>query len=419
MNPNSPNGCQNGMPERVPVHHVMVVHRRLLRHASRIVRVAHGFKRAPTRPRAPAAPRSRRNARSTHCTVSFSARLFCPSRSCKRGKVHPVERLVLVEAGEHDAPLAGRGIDLRLQTLRADLLHHALHRRVDRADRGVARAQEGGQQRRAGPPPTACIMRSEPIDDDAGRPRRTASPARRAGRRRRPPCPATMLPTKLRSCGAAGREAGRLVAAPDDRVGRALDLLDLVAVDHALVAGEIEHARTRRPQRRADREQHRVAQAAADQGDRAALRRCAVGVPVGPISTTGSPGRSRAQRSELPPISSTITETRPRAGSVQAPVIARPSIASTVSPPALAQAGGVRLEVLQAEELAGAEGARGGRRLDHHLDDVRRQAVHVMDARGESASRQAAIRSASRRRRPGRERRARRSGSRAWRCPSP
>ena len=57
-----------------------------------------------------------------------------------------------------------------------------------------------------------------------------------------------------------------------------------------------------------------------------------VGVPVGPISTTASPGFSVAHRSELPPISSAITETRPCAGSVQAPVMARPSIASLVVP---------------------------------------------------------------------------------------
>jgi len=48
------------------------------------------------------------------------------------------------------------------------------------------------------------------------------------------------------------------------------------------------------------------------------------------MSTTGSPGCSSAQMSELPPISSTITDTRPWAGSVHAPVIARPSIANTV-----------------------------------------------------------------------------------------
>jgi hypothetical protein len=55
-----------------------------------------------------------------------------------------------------------------------------------------------------------------------------------------------------------------------------------------------------------------------------------VGDPVGPISTTGSPGFSSAQTSDEPPISSTITDTSPRSGSVQAPVMARPSIASTV-----------------------------------------------------------------------------------------
>ena len=42
---------------------------------------------------------------------------------------------------------------------------------------------------------------------------------------------------------AVGREARRLVAAPDDDVGRGLDLGDLVAVDHLLVAGEVEHLR--------------------------------------------------------------------------------------------------------------------------------------------------------------------------------
>ena len=39
---------------------------------------------------------------------------------------------------------------------------------------------------------------------------------------------------------AVGAEARRLVAAPHDDVGGALDLLDLVAVDRALVAGEID-----------------------------------------------------------------------------------------------------------------------------------------------------------------------------------
>ena len=64
---------------------------------------------------------------------------------------------------------------------------------------------------------------------------------------------------------AVGAEARRLVAAPHDDVGGALDLLDLVAVDRALVAGEIDHAAAVRPQRLPDREQHRVAEPAADE----------------------------------------------------------------------------------------------------------------------------------------------------------
>ena len=106
------------------------------------------------------APRacSRRSARSIHCAVSFSCAPFCASRSCSAGKVHPVQRLVLIEAGEHHRPLAGRRIDLRLQALGADLLHHALHRRVDRADRGVAGLQQTAPGRRAAPrrPPASC-----------------------------------------------------------------------------------------------------------------------------------------------------------------------------------------------------------------------------------------------------------------------
>src|SRR2546425_2277898 len=51
-------------------------------------------------------------------------------------------------------------------------------------------------------------------------------------------------------------------------------------------------------------------------------RGISVGVPVGPISTTGSPGRRYASRSAEPPISSAITEIRPFSLSTQAPVIA-------------------------------------------------------------------------------------------------
>src|SRR5438045_1883668 len=70
------------------------------------------------------------------------------------GQVAPVDGvlgLVLVEAGEHDRLAPGDGIDLLLQALRADLLHHALHGRVDRGDGGVPLAQVGAQLGVAGP----------------------------------------------------------------------------------------------------------------------------------------------------------------------------------------------------------------------------------------------------------------------------
>src|SRR6185437_13052215 len=60
-------------------------------------------------------------------------------------------------------------------------------------------------------------------------------------------------------------ETRRLVAAPYDAVGGALDVGDLVAVLDRLVTGEIEDARALGPQRRADREQDGVAEPAADQ----------------------------------------------------------------------------------------------------------------------------------------------------------
>ncbi len=57
-----------------------------------------------------------------------------------------------------------------------------------------------------------------------------------------------------------------------------------------------------------------------------------VGVPVGPINTTGSPGLSVAHKSADPPISNAINDTNPRSTSTEAPVRAIPSIASFVLP---------------------------------------------------------------------------------------
>src|SRR4051812_46972687 len=56
-------------------------------------------------------------------------------------EIDAVHVLVLVEAREHDRFGAARLVVVALQALRADLLHHALHRRVDRRDRAVVRAE--------------------------------------------------------------------------------------------------------------------------------------------------------------------------------------------------------------------------------------------------------------------------------------
>src|SRR5215813_8528816 len=56
-------------------------------------------------------------------------------------KIDPVHLLILVKAGKHHGLGAGLRVALQLQALRANLLHHALHRRVDRGNRQVIRAE--------------------------------------------------------------------------------------------------------------------------------------------------------------------------------------------------------------------------------------------------------------------------------------
>ena len=46
-------------------------------------------------------------------------------------EIDAVHLLVLVEAGENHRLGTGHRVMMALQALRADLLHHALHRRVD------------------------------------------------------------------------------------------------------------------------------------------------------------------------------------------------------------------------------------------------------------------------------------------------
>ena len=79
------------------------------------------------------------------------------------GEIDAVQFLILVVAGEDEFLAAGRRIDVALQTLRADFLHHALHRRVDAADATRSRLQIRRQRRVARRLFTAAIIRSDPM----------------------------------------------------------------------------------------------------------------------------------------------------------------------------------------------------------------------------------------------------------------
>ena len=105
---------------------------------SRLARCIHGRARAPSR-----------SACSSHRPASFSCTVFCRRRAVQVREVHPVHVLVLVEAREDDGLLAGLRIDVPLQALRADFLHHALHRRVDAGDRDVVVLQVRRERREA------------------------------------------------------------------------------------------------------------------------------------------------------------------------------------------------------------------------------------------------------------------------------
>ena len=52
-------------------------------------------------------------------------------------EIDEIEVLVLIKAGKDKKLFAGVRVDMPLQALGADLLHHALHGRVDRTDRDV------------------------------------------------------------------------------------------------------------------------------------------------------------------------------------------------------------------------------------------------------------------------------------------
>ena len=172
-----------------------------------------------------------------------------------------------------------------------------------------------------------------------------------------------------------------LVAAPDDDVGGALDLLDLVTIAQCLVAGEIDHLRTRRTRRRADGEQHSVTQAAADQRDggiRVDFRRHAGRshqhhrfADFEPSAEVGTAAHFKGDDADQ-----TLCLVGPGSGHRQTF-----HVQDRRAEAGFRQARCQDLVILQAIELPGPEGARGGRRAQHDFDDRRRQTVYRMDPR--------------------------------------
>ena len=151
---------------------------------------------------------------------------------------------------------------------------------------------------------------------------------------------------RLRRCcrrtrGPAARsrhESRRLVAAPDDDVGGRLDVGDLVAVLHLLVAGEVQHLRAgaretpgrsrtarRCPGRRRPARPFRPARSPS--ASRSA-----------PSARPARPGCSCVHRSDEPPISSTIVDTRPSLavdpGAGQRQALPSPAACRRAAPPA-------------------------------------------------------------------------------------
>src|SRR5580704_3154838 len=172
-------------------------------------------------------------------------------------EIDAVHLLVLVEAGKDDCLGTGYRVVVALQALRADLLHHALHRRVDRRDCAVVGEEIALQPRLARLGDSGHHSVRADRDDAVNRRERDLNQSQRA--------PAIGLDRlddvadKGEVLRAARCKPRRLVAAPHDAVGGVLDLLDLVAVLHELVASEIEDARAARTERGADGEQDRIA----------------------------------------------------------------------------------------------------------------------------------------------------------------
>ncbi len=199
---------------------------------------------------------------------------------------------------------------------------------------------------------------------------------------RRPTSPATMLPTKLRSCGAPGRDGLAPVDAPDQQSEAASMLLALVEVLGLLVAGEVDDPVVPLARLLADREQHRVAQPAAAEHHGLALGHLGRRPGRAPSPRPARPGGASSTGASEPPISSTISDRSPR-----------PDRPRRRSAPGLHQqrravdARGVRLEVLQAVELPGwkLRAAAGARTTTSMMVGVSRSTATTRAVRSSSS----------------------------------
>ena len=208
--------------------------------------------------------------------------------------------------------LARRGVDVPLQALARRPPSSCMHRRVDRPDGHVIRLEVVRRARRDAPTLTAPIMRSEPMAM-----MRSTSLNRKRGlaelaRPRRRSSPGRCCPVKPRSCGRRGSIASPDVDGPDRPDRCRLDLVALEEVAALLVAGEVDARGCRGPCSARAIEKSTALPRPPPASSTVSPSGISVGVPVGPMTTTGSPGFSSAQSRELPPISSTISESKPR-----------------------------------------------------------------------------------------------------------
>ncbi len=178
----------------------------------------------------------------------------------------------------------------------------------------------------------------------------------------------------------SGRDFGAHVGAPDHLVGRRFDVLALEQVLALLVAGEVDDLVPVVAQRPGDREEHRVAQAAAEQQHVLPLRD--LGWRSGrPHDHHGlalaQVGHEPARHAELERNhrQQAVLPVDPGAGQ-------RDPFHEQGDPAAVHRdAPRHRLEVLEPVELSRTEVPRGGRRLHYDLHDRRRQTNHVFDVR--------------------------------------